>query len=96
MSVSVNMWSTTCGEIKRFLEAFYEQEMHMDENTGQWFCEFGDPLESADIISAVIDNSHNFNIALYIQVDKGDLYRITEDNFNDVIKGLFILYYRDK
>jgi len=94
MSVSVNMWSTSCGEIKRFLEAFYEREINIDEDTGQWFCDYGNPLESADIISAVMDNSHKFDIVLYIQVNKGNLFRITEENFNDVIKGLFILYYQ--
>ena len=65
MSVSVNMWSTTCGEIKRFLEAFYEQEMHMDENTGQWFCEFGDPL-NLRILSALLWITAIILTSLYI------------------------------
>jgi len=49
-----------------------------------------------DIISAVIDNNDKYQILIYIQVDEGDIHPITVENHNDVIKGIFYLFYEEK
>lgn len=93
MSVSVNMWSGIPGELRCFLEKYYEKEVDVNNHTGGWFFECSPPLESVDIISALMDNSEKYDIVMYVQVNNSELYRITEENYNDVIKGLFILFY---
>lgn len=96
MSVTVNMWSKKPGELENFLRSFYQTEVKISGDARQWIEEYKNPLKSVDIISALMDNRHKFDIVLYVQVGQEDLYRITEENYNDVIKGIFILFYDKK
>jgi hypothetical protein len=91
MKLTVNLWSRKTGEIKRFLESYYE--MKMDEDVDEWANVYGNPLEAVDMISAVIDNNDRYQIMICIQMDEGQLHHITADNHNDVIKDLFKLFY---
>lgn len=95
MSITVNIWSRKDGEIKSFLERFYQSEVTMDEDIAQWSYVYRNPLESVDIISALIDNSHKYDIGLGVQIDNNELYRVSEENHNDVIKGIFCLFYEE-
>jgi hypothetical protein len=93
MAVVVNLWSKKVGEIKKFLERYYEKEVRMDEDVEQWTYVYNKPLDSIDIISAVMDNSDIFQVAIYIQIDKCDICPVTAENYNDIIKGLLSLFY---
>jgi len=95
MPVVVNLWSKKTGEIKRFLESFYQKKMDMDEDVEQWIYIYNKPLDAIDMISVVIDNNDKHQIAMCIQVDRGDVHPVTVQNHNDIIKGLLYLYYRD-
>lgn len=95
MHVTVNLFSNEQGEIKSFLSKYYQKEVHMDDDVGQWIYVYKKPLEAIDMISTVIDNSDKHNIGLFIQVDKGDIHPVTNDNCNDIIKALLYLYYKD-
>ncbi|MCX7841597.1 MAG: hypothetical protein N2489_00795 [Clostridia bacterium] len=96
MAVLVNLWSGRNGEIKRFLERYYQKHIKMDEDVGQWIYIYNKPLEAIDIMTALIDNSDKYNISLCIQVDKGDIHSVTPENCNDIIKALMYLYYEEK
>lgn len=93
--LTVNLWSRKNGEIKRFLESYFEKEIQLDENTGEWIYTYNKPLEAVDMISAVIDNQDKYQIALCIQVDEGQLHHITVENHNAIIKDIFLLYYNE-
>jgi hypothetical protein len=95
MAITVSMWSGKTGEIKRFLKSFFQREVRVEEDIRQWFYIYNKPLEAIDIISAVMDNKDRFQIALCIQVEKGDLVVINDENYNDVIKGIIQLFYRE-
>jgi hypothetical protein len=95
MSVALNLWSGKHGEIKRFLEIFYEKEVKMDADVDKWICVYKKPLEAVDMISAVIDNIDKYEITVCIQVEEGDIHTITLENHNDIIKGMFSLFYED-
>ena len=95
MAVIVNLWSKKQGEIKRFLERYYRKPINMDEDVEQWIYIYNNPLNSVDIISAVMDNNDMFQISLYIQIDKGDVHMVTVENHNDIIKGMFQLFYKE-
>ncbi len=94
MSLTVNMWSWREGELKRFLESYYESEVQMINEDG-WICEYTSPVEAVDIISAVIDNSDKYRIVICIQIDGGQLFHVTPDNMNEIIKDLFLLFYNE-
>ncbi len=95
MAITVSMWSDKKGEIKRFLSSFYQKEVKMDEDIGQWIYVYNKPLEAIDIISAVMDNKDKFRISMCLQVDRADVHIITEQNHNDIVKGILQLYYEE-
>jgi hypothetical protein len=93
MAISVCLWSRRAGEIKRFLERYYDKEIDMDEDVGKWIYVYHKPLEAVDIISVIIDNDDKFKLSVCIQVDEGDVRPVTEENYNDIIKGIFYLFF---
>jgi len=93
MALTVSLWSRKEGEIKRFLERFYQKEINMDYDVDKWVYVYNKPLESIDIISAVMDNQDEFQIGVCIQIDNGDIHIVTSENHNDIIKGIFYLFY---
>lgn len=95
MAIVVNLWSRRNGEIKRFLERFYEKEIKMDEDVDQWIYVYNKPLDAVDMISTVIDNNDKYQISVCVQVDKGDVHPVTVENHNDIIKGIFYLFYNE-
>lgn len=96
MSITVNLWSRKPGELKRFLEKYYGKKAYIDEDVDNWIYVYNKPVDAVDIISAVVDNNDKFQILIYIQVDEGDIHPITAENHNDVIKGIFYLFYEEK
>jgi hypothetical protein len=96
MSIVVSLWSKKSGELKRFIESYYEKTINMDEDVEQWMYVYNKPLDAVDIISAVIDNNDRFDINIYIQVDKGDIHPVTVENHNDIIKSIIYVYYEEQ
>ncbi len=96
MDVSVNLWSKKPGEIKKFLERYYQKSISMDDDVDQWIYIYRKPLDCIDIISALMDNNDKYQISMYIQIDKGDIHLVTNENHNDIIKGVFDLFYEEK
>lgn len=96
MCVTVSLFSRKIGEIRGFLEKYYQKEIDLDSDVGQWSYIYNKPLEAIDMISTVIDNSHRHKINLAIQVGDGDVQLVTCDNCNDIIKALLHVYYKDE
>lgn len=94
MSISVSLWSRKEGEIKRFLQRYYEKDVFLEEDVEKWIYVYNNPLDSVDIISAVVDNNHQYQISMCIQLNDGEPHIITEDNHNDIIKDIFELFYQ--
>jgi hypothetical protein len=93
MAISVSIWSRRAGEIKKFLEKYYEKSVDMDEDVDKWIYVYNKPLEAVDMISTIIDNNDKYQLSMCIQVDEGDVHPVTVNNHNDIIKGIFYLYY---
>lgn len=93
MPVTVNLNSAKSGEIKKFLESFYEKPVCMEDDIEEWRYIYNKPLEAIDLISCVIDNAERYDLAVSLRIDDGDIHIITQENSNDIIKGLFYLYY---
>jgi hypothetical protein len=93
MSVTISLWSTLQGEIQRFLSCYYQRDIKTDAHSNRWMGDFLNPLDSIDMISALMDNIENYNVTMYIHMENGYLHKITKINYNDVIKGLVELYY---
>jgi hypothetical protein len=96
MAIVVSLWSRKTGEIRRFLQCYYEKDVHMDEDVEQWIYVYNKPMEAVDLISAVIDNNDKYEINICIQVDKGDVHPVTFENHNDIIKSIIHVYYEEQ
>lgn len=95
MPVTVSLVSERQGEIKKFLERFYQSEVNIDEDVGQWIYIYHKPLDAIDLISAVIDNNDDYKLDISVQVEKGDTWKVTAENHNIIIKGLLLMYYKE-
>ena len=91
MSAVVNLYSQKNNEIKKFLDKFYSKNLIIN-NDLKWEQFYENPVEIADIIGAYIDNSDNFNINMWVSLDKGVFINITDFNADKIIRYLFERY----
>lgn len=96
MHVTVNLSSRETGAIKCFLEKFYQKDLDIGDGVEQWIYVYKKPLEAIEMISTVIDNSDKHKIFVFVQVDKNDVHLVTYENYNDIIKALLYLYYKEE
>ena len=90
MSVVVNLYSKNNNEISRFLNSYDKEKI--DNNILEWKKEFKNPIELADIIGVFIDNNENYDISMWISLDKDFFINITDINANQIIRYLFERY----
>jgi len=95
MKLKINLWSRKNGELKRFLESYYDRPVDVKEDAGEWTCTYVKPLDAVDMISAVIDNNDKYHLILCIQLDEGQMHFINSDNHNDIIKDMYNLFYNE-
>ena len=79
------------GEIKKFLNK-YENKKIEPENSFYWKKEFSNPIEITEMIAAFVDNINNFNIMMWVTLDKNIFIKISPLNSNEIIKYLFERY----
>ena len=91
MKTSINFYSETNGEIKKFLEQYYSKNFELTDNL-TYSKEYDNPVDMIDIISCFIDNNEKFKINLWISLDKDVYICVTEKNLNNLIKYIYERY----
>lgn len=91
MGVSVRFHSSKKGEINKFLSKFYNTNLDLD-NKLILKKEYVNPIEITEIIGVFIDNIDDFEIKMWISLDKDVFINITPNNANIIIKYLFERY----
>lgn len=89
--VSVNLISEDSYELEKFLSSFYNSSFDINDNLN-WEHKYSNPIELAEIIGAYVDNLDNFNIVMWISLDKGVYINVTTDNADSLIKYLYERY----
>ena len=89
MSVIVNLYSKNNNEISRFLNNYSEEKVN---NILEWKKEFKNPIEIADIIGVFIDNKEDYDINMWISLDKDFFINVTDNNADQIIRYLFERY----
>ena len=94
MNTLVNLYSDKKGEIKKFLDIFYDfnDTIIITEENLKWEKEFKNPVEVSEIIGTFIDNNDKYKINMWISFDKNIFINITENNVNKIIKYIFERY----
>ena len=91
MLAKVLLQSKKTGEINKFLSEYYNTNMEIEEKL-KWEKKYENPIEIANLIEVFVDNYDNFDIKMWISLDKDIFIRISEHNANDIIKYLFERY----
>lgn len=91
MIAKIKFKSNKKGELDKFLSKFYNTNLNIYDNT-IWEKDYQNPIEISDVIGAFIDNIENFDIYLWICLDKDVFINVNETNANDLIKYLFERY----
>ena len=88
MLVSVNLYSTKSGEIKKFLEKFFEEPINLNDDL-YWTKKYNNPIEIVDMIGSFIDNNDKYSIGMWISLDPGILINISDYNADLIIRYMF-------
>lgn len=91
MQAIVNLYSNQKGELNNFLSRFYNTDLEIYDSFS-WQKKYANPLELAEIIGIFIDNLDNYNITMWISLDKDVFISISENNADDIIKYLYERY----
>ena len=76
-------------KIFKFLQHFSKDISSIDDDL-LWQKNYKNPIEIADIISALLENDYDIN--MWISLDKDVFINVTEHNADDIIRYLFERY----
>lgn len=88
MSAIVHLSSNKKGELEKFLSSFYNTSFNL-LNSLKWEKKYDNPVEIAEIVGTFIDNSDDFDIHIWISIDKNVFIHVDEKNADDIIKYLY-------
>jgi len=91
MKAKVILVSDKSEEINNFLNKFYSTKSDHGDSTS-WKKEFPNPVEITEFIAAFADNSHSFDLTMWVTLDKNVFIKISPSNSNNIIKYLFERY----
>ena len=89
LSAIVNLYSDKSGEIKKFLNLFYDKSNNIEDNSFKWEKSYGNPVEISDIIGTFIENNDKFKINMWVSFDKNVFINVTENNADKIIRYIY-------
>ncbi len=91
MSAKICLYSKKKGELEKFLNKFYNTTFNI-HNDLKWEKMYSNPVELAEIVGTFIDNSDNFEINMWICLDKNLFIHVGSHNGDEIIKYLYERY----
>lgn len=79
MEIAVTLKTRKNGEIKRFIDVYYERDLKMRPEVKQVTFIFYNPIEAHDMVSVFVDNCIDFDIDLWVSLDDLNV-RATQNN----------------
>jgi len=86
MSITINLISEKSNAINNFLTEFFEKDMLTDAETSEWSYILPKPLDAINLISAVMDNSLENDLTVWVSFDPNVFLKVKNDNYNEIIK----------
>lgn len=87
MEIAVTFRAGKTGEIKRFIDGYYEREHELSPEVRQLTFLFSRPLEAHDMVSVFVDNSCDFDMELWVGME-GLNMRATQENLYVVLLSI--------
>ena len=91
MYPKIKFFSNKNGEISNFLSRYYNKE-NVDYNILEWEEEYKNPVEMSTILGVFADNIEDFDMVMWISLDKGVFIKITPNNADSIIRYLYERY----
>lgn len=88
LELSINLYSSKKGEIKKFLTSFYNKNIEIINELKHYII-FENPVEMTDLIGTFIENNDKYNINMWISLDKGVYINVTEYNADKIIRYIY-------
>ena len=96
----VRLYNKKKGEIYKFLSKFYKDSLENNDdvfndiyrNTLEWENIYSNPVEIANMLGVFIDNADEFDITMWISLDKGFFINVTKENSDNIIRYLYERY----
>ena len=89
MKAIVNLYADEPNQLSKFLSSFYNSDFDELKNCLKWEKEYNNPIEIAEIVGIFADNIDDYQLNMWISLDKDVYINITKDNVNRVIKYLY-------
>lgn len=89
--IIINLMSNKKGEIKKFLDLYYNGNSKVDEDISEWIYIYNKPVEAIKIIDSFVNKGEKFKISLWVQVGEDDLTVVDKHN-KDLILGKIKIY----
>ncbi len=84
--MTINLVSEKENTINDFLTKFFEKDMMTDSFTTEWSYVLPNPLDAINIISAVMDNSLENELEVWVSFDPNVFIKVKTDNYDEIIK----------
>ena len=91
MATVIKIHSKKKGEINKFLSKFYNTNLEIEKKL-KWEKKYKNPIEMAELIGTFADNIDEFDIKMWVSLDKDIFINISDKNANNIIKYLFERY----
>lgn len=91
MATVIKIHSKKKGEINKFLSKFYNTNLEIEKKL-RWEKKYKNPIEMAELIGTFADNIDEFDIKMWVSLDKDIFINISDKNANNIIKYLFERY----
>ncbi len=93
MNTIVKLYSDKKGEIKKFINLFYNNKnIKIEDNILKWEKFFENPVELSDIIGTFVDNNDKFKINMWVSFDNNIFINVTDNNADKIIRYVFERY----
>lgn len=88
MLARICLYSNKKGELEKFLNKFYNTTFNIFEDL-RWEKMYQNPIELAEIVGTFVDNSEDYEINMWVSLDKNIFILVGEQNADDIIRYLY-------
>ena len=95
MESIIMLYSNTEHEINRFLKSFFSKKDNQiieKNNLLEWQKKYQNPLEIVDMIGTFIENNDQYQINMWISLDKDVFINVTDQNADKLIRYIYERY----
>ena len=80
MNITISLMSNEQGEIKKFLDTYFEKETEVEDNVIEWIYVYRNANKALDMMDVTLDNLDDYRLSLWIQIEDDDIIEVNKNN----------------